>query len=247
MVRNGRLMEMPHGMVMMVPGDWEALQNSLLVSDDAKHAIQEETKRKPLDREEDISVGQFVGEHFGEEVLEYLTEPLLCGVYGGESEKLSAESVLPRFVGYERKYGSLVKGVQQELKERPRSGSLFLSFRDGMQTLTNALTEAISDRVQIVRGEATDVRRLGDAWKVRVGGETLSARQVALCCPAHVGARLLESDVTPVADELAAIPYSSAILVMLVYDRAHIGASAGRIWLSSAARRTQDDCRCHLC
>ncbi len=222
-VRDGRMVEMPRGMVMMVPGDWDALEKSALVSEAAKHAIREETKRKPMERTEDVSVGQFVSEHFGEEVVEYLTEPLLCGVYGGESEKLSAESVLPRFMGYERKYGSLVKGVQQELKERPRSGSLFLSFKDGMQTLTNALTGAISDRVQIVRGEATDVRRLGNVWKVRVGGETLSSRQVALCCPAHVGARLLESDVAPVADELAAIPYSSAILVMQVYDRATLG------------------------
>ena len=183
-VRNGQLLPMPQGMVMMVPGDWEALEKSQLIGAEARRSIHDETKFKPLERTEDISVGQFVGEHFSPEVLEYLTEPLLCGVYGGDSENLSAESVLPRFLGYERKYGSLVKGVQQELRDRPKSGSLFLSFRDGMQTLTNALARALGDRVQIVRGEATDIRRQGDLWKVRVGAETLSSRNVALCCPA---------------------------------------------------------------
>ena len=220
-VRNGKLLPMPSGMVMMVPGDWEALQSSQLISDNAKQAIRVETKRKPLERSEDVSVGQFVSEHFGPEVLKYLTEPLLCGVYGGDSENLSAESVLPRFLGYERKYGSLVKGVQEELKDRPK-GALFLSFRNGMQTLTNALLNAVGDRVQIVRGEVSDIRRLGEGWNARIGGESIAARNIALCCPAHVNARLLESDVSPIADELAAIPYSSAILVMQVYDRAKL-------------------------
>jgi oxygen-dependent protoporphyrinogen oxidase len=222
-VRNGKLLPMPQGMIMMVPGDWEALQQSHIVSEEAKKAIQHETKFKPLDRKEDVSVGQFVDEHFGPEVLEYLTEPLLCGVYGGDSENLSAESVLPRFLGYERKYGSLVKGVQQELRERPKGGSLFLSFRGGMQTLTNALATAIAGRVNIVHGEATAVTRNGDSWQVRIGNESLSARDLVLCCPAHVNAKLLESSAQPIADELAGIPYSSAILVMAVYDRASLG------------------------
>jgi oxygen-dependent protoporphyrinogen oxidase len=126
--RNGKLLPMPKGMVMMVPAEWEPLQQSELLSEEAKRRIDLETSMKPRERQEDISVGQLVNEHFGSEVLEYLTEPLLCGVYGGDSENLSAESVLPRFVGYERKYGSLVKGVQHELRDKPKNGgSLFLS------------------------------------------------------------------------------------------------------------------------
>ena len=221
--RNGKLIPMPQGMVMMVPGDWETLQQSDLISEDAKRAIYQETKKKPLERHKDISVGQLVEEHFGAEVLEYLTEPLLCGVYGGDSENLSAESVLPRFMGYERKYGSLVKGVRQELRDRPKGGSLFLSFREGMQTLTNSLAGAMAGRVNIVRGEATAVTRDGGGWQVRVGNQTLSTGKVVLCCPAHTNARLLETGAPPIASGLAAIPHSSAILVMLVYDRRALG------------------------
>jgi oxygen-dependent protoporphyrinogen oxidase len=219
-VRDGKLLPMPKGMVMMVPGEWEPLEQSELVSAEAKRLIHLETKMKPRERNQDISVGQLVEEHFGSEVLEYLTEPLLCGVYGGESENLSAQSVLPRFMGYERQYGSLVKGVQQELREQSKGGSLFLSFRDGMQTLTDALATAIAGQANLMQGEATAVERNGGRWRVHVSGETISASDVVLCCPAHVNAGLLETSATPVADELAAIPYSSAILVMLVYERA---------------------------
>jgi oxygen-dependent protoporphyrinogen oxidase len=222
-VRDGKLVPMPKGMAMMVPGEWEPLEQSALISAEAKQRIRRETEMKPRERHEDISVGQLVEEHFGSEVLEYLTEPLLCGVYGGESESLSAGSVLPRFMGYERQYGSLVKGVQQELRGEAQAGSLFLSFRDGMQTLTDGLAAAIAGRVNIVRGEASAVTRQGDCWRVRVGTETLAARRVVLCCPAPVNAGLLEEGARPLAEQLAAIPYSSAILVMLVYDRAALG------------------------
>ncbi len=223
-VRNGKLLPMPKGMVMMVPGERQPLAESALLGKEAKHRIDLETKMKPRERQEDISVGQLVNEHFGSEVLEYLTEPLLCGVYGGESENLSAESVLPRFMGYERKYGSLVKGVQQELRDKPKNGgSLFLSFRDGMQTLTDSLAAAIRGRTSIVHGEANAVTGSGKEWLVRIGEETLSARNVVLCCPAHVNAGLLQASAAPLADGLAAIPYSSAILLMLVYERKAIG------------------------
>jgi protoporphyrinogen/coproporphyrinogen III oxidase len=218
-VRNGKLLPLPKGMVMMVPGEWGPLEESELISPEAKRRIYLETEMTPQERHEDISVGQLVDEHFGPEVLQYLTEPLLSGVYGGESEKLSAASVLPRFMGYERKYGSLVKGVREELQDKPKGGSLFLSLRDGMQTLTDSLAAAIAGRVSILRAEASAVTRSGDGWQVCAAGERLTARNVVLCCPAHVNAGLLEATAAPLAGQLAAIPYSSAILVTLVYDR----------------------------
>jgi oxygen-dependent protoporphyrinogen oxidase len=218
-VRDGKLLPLPKGMVMMVPSEWGPLEESELIGPEAKRRISLEKEMTPQERHADISVGQLVDEHFGPEVLEYLTEPLLSGVYGGASENLSAASVLPRFMGYERKYGSLVKGVQQELRDKPKSGSLFLSLRDGMQTLTDSLAAAIAGRVTILHAEASAVTSSGGGWQVRVAGETLTARNVVLCCPAHVNAGLLEATATPLADQLAAIPYSSAILVTLVYDR----------------------------
>jgi oxygen-dependent protoporphyrinogen oxidase len=216
--RNGQLLPMPKGMVMIVPAEWAPLQLSSLIGETAKDKICLETNMPPRERREDISVRQLVEEHFGEEVWEYLAEPLLAGVYGGEPETLSAESVLPRFMAYERQYGSLVKGVRREIRDKP-TGSLFLSLRNGMQTLTDLLAAAMGNRVNILRGEAHSVTRDGDAWRVRVGDETLRARHVALCCPAPVNARLLAAGAAPLAGELAAIPYSSAILVTLVYAR----------------------------
>src|SRR5450432_2588935 len=49
-VRDGKLLPMPAGMVMMVPGDWDALEQSKLIGKEAKKAIKKELKRTPLER-----------------------------------------------------------------------------------------------------------------------------------------------------------------------------------------------------
>jgi len=53
---------------------------------------------------EERSVADFVREHYGAEAVDYLAEPLLAGIYGGNPEALSVASVLPKFVELEATY-----------------------------------------------------------------------------------------------------------------------------------------------
>ena len=221
--RAGRLIPLPAGMVMMAPGKWLPVLRSELLSTRAKVRLLQETLRKPQQRTEDISVGQFVEDHFGSEVSEFIADPLLSGVYGGNAASLSAASVLPRFVAYEQKYGSLIRGARRELRARSRSAPLFQSFHDGMQVLTDSLARANSDRVSVVHAEVSQVQRSGSLWQVRAGAQTFSSPDLVLACPAQVCGRLLDDSASPLAEELSAIPYSSAILVTLVHERAALG------------------------
>jgi oxygen-dependent protoporphyrinogen oxidase len=221
--RDGRLVPLPAGMVMIAPGKWLPVLRSELLSTRAKVRLLQETLQRPKQRTEDISVGQFIEDHFGPEVLECIAGPLLSGVYGGDAASLSAASVLPRFVAYERKYGSLIRGVRRELRARSSSAPLFQSFRDGMQALIDSLAQAGGDRARVIHTEVSQVQRSGSLWRVRAGKQTFSSPDLVLACPAHVCGRLLESSAASVAQELGAIPYSSAILVTLVYDRAALG------------------------
>ena len=94
----------------------------------------------------DRSVSEFVADHFGEEAVAYLAEPLLAGVYGGSPDQLSAASVLPKFVEYEQRYGSVVVGAMRD-KRKPSGQSIFKTMRHGMGTLI----EALLARVNLVR------------------------------------------------------------------------------------------------
>ena len=218
-VQNERLVQMPAGMVMMAPGDLPAALQSDFFSPETKARFLSERSFEPRTRSGDVSIREFVEDHFGPESLEYVTEPLLAGVYGGNAGELSTESVLPRFLHYERQYGSLIRAAEQERRESPSKTSLFLSFRGGMQTFTDALTKAISHYTTVITAEATEVQRTADGWRVIFGAESLDAQHLVLACPAHVNAKLMRSSASSLADELAAIPYSSAILVTLVYRR----------------------------
>ena len=67
--------------------------------------------RQPHGPQPDRSVYEFLLDHYGEESIDYLAEPLLAGVYGGDPRQMSANSVLARFVELEAKYGSLTRGA----------------------------------------------------------------------------------------------------------------------------------------
>jgi oxygen-dependent protoporphyrinogen oxidase len=218
-VRHGKLMPMPKGMSMMVPGEWGPVMRSHLLGLSTKLQLIRETFTKPRRRAGDFSVGDLVGKHFGPEMLEYVTEPLLSGVYGGDSATLSARSVLPRFVGFEEQYGSLIKGVRRSPRPTSQNGSLFQSFGGGMQTLTDALSKGVQEHSAVIYGQVTKVERMEHGWRVRLGGESISGRQVVLACPAWASAKMLDQSAAGVSAELAAIPYSSAVLAMLVYNQ----------------------------
>lgn len=226
-VRGGKLVPMPKGMSMMVPGEWWPVMRSPLLGVGTKLQLIRETFTKPRRRSGDFSVGELVGKHFGPEMLEYVTEPLLSGVYGGDSASLSARSVLPRFVGFEEQYGSLIRGVRSSLPQMQRNGSLFQSFTGGMQTLIDALSKSVQEHSAVIYGEVTRVEKIDKGWRVRLGGESISSRQVVLACPAWASATMLDQCAPMVSAELAAIPYSSAVLAMLVFDQASLGHALG--------------------
>ena len=220
-VREGKLLPLPQGMTMMVPGKWSPALKSELFHSGTKLRFLRETLARPRRRAQDISVGELVSDHFGKEVLEYVADPLLAGVYGGSAASLSAQSVLPRFLEYEEQFGSLIKGVRKEASARPKGG-LFLSFRDGMQSLTDSLSAVIRDSGEVLHGEVTALSRTQNSWRLQVGNETVEADAVVLACPAYVCGKLLADIASPLACELNEIQYSSAILVTLVYEAARL-------------------------
>jgi oxygen-dependent protoporphyrinogen oxidase len=91
-----------------------------------------------------------------------------------------------------------------------------------MQSLTDSLVEAITGSTQVVHSEATGVSRSGKIWILLAGSKVLQTKQLVLACPANVCARLLEDPAPELAGSLAGIPYSSAILVTLLFPAEEI-------------------------
>lgn len=237
--KHGRLVALPDGVMMIVPSKIMPMVKSPLLSWATKIRMGFELlRRPPQSPAPDRSVADFVIDHFGRETLDYLAEPLLSGVYGGDPAKLSVASILPRFVEMENKYGSLGRAVMAA-KRPPAGGSLFRSLKSGM----SAMVERVSEGLDIRRASVETIGRNGKLekpgnFRVRAGGDWIEADHVILACPAWSAAAMLAATEPVLADVLNEIPYSSSLTLSLIYDAAKFdGRRAGFGFLVPAKER----------
>ncbi len=225
-VKRGRLVPLPDGLMLMIPTRILPLLSTSLLGLETKIRMGLEWFRRPRDGwQPDRSVAEFVAGHYGWEAVDYLAEPLLAGVYGGDPSQLSVGSVLPRFVELERKYGSLTKGVLHERRKAARHAQglpLFQTLRGGLGQLIDALVAQTRPAPEVLHAaaEAVECGAGASPWRVRAGGEWLEADHVVFACQAYQAAALLGSVDGEMAALLDAIPYSNSITISLVYDKA---------------------------
>jgi protoporphyrinogen/coproporphyrinogen III oxidase len=221
--RNGRLVPLPDGLMMMVPTKILPLITTPLLSWSTKIKMGMELLRAPKPRAEDESVADFVREHYGQEAVDYLAEPLLSGIYGGDPNQLSVRAVLPRFVELSQKYGSLTKGVLASRAQQKSQGApapLFRTLKGGLGQLVDEVATAIRPFNEVVQSRAETVERTATGFRVRVDADWLETENLVLACEAHSAAKLLAT-VDPRATELLnTVGYSSSTIVALGFNAA---------------------------
>jgi protoporphyrinogen/coproporphyrinogen III oxidase len=163
----------------------------------------------------------------GREVLERLAQPLAAGIYTGDPAALSIEATLPRFAELESHYGSVIRGlkaVQKKIAARGASGarwSLFLSFKNGTQTLVDALAREVGSAIRMETGlQSLTASAPYTKWRVGLrDGTALEAD--AVICAAHAGdaAAMVEALDEELAARLRRIGYSSAAVINLAYNQ----------------------------
>ncbi|MBV8847849.1 MAG: protoporphyrinogen oxidase [Bryobacterales bacterium] len=227
-LKHGRLVKLPEGVMMIVPSRVMPVLESPLLGWRTKIRMGLEMFRKPQSHP-DRSVAEFVIDHFGEETLDYMAEPLLSGVYGGDPRQMSIISVLPRFAEWEAKYGSLARAALKARGKTPSgSGPLFRTLKSGLATLTETLAKNVCHR----QAEAQAIEREGDAFRVGVDGEWITAKHVVLACPAWAASTLVGPIDAALSARLAEIPYTSSATVTLGYrDSGFDGKRAGHGFL----------------
>ena len=222
--RHGRMVPMPDGLMMMVPTKIWPMVTTPLLGWSTKIKMGLEYFRRPSSQDlPERSVADFVRDHYGQEAVDYLAEPLLSGVYGGDPADLSVNSTLPRFVELERKYGSLTRGTLLGRRQAPAAagGSLFRTLKGGLHDLVRAL-EARMSGVERLTGAVRQVRRVPDGYEVLLKGEWLSAKHLVIATPAWAAADLLGSVAPELQHLLSQVDYSSSMTVALGYRDADL-------------------------
>jgi oxygen-dependent protoporphyrinogen oxidase len=226
-LRGGKLLALP-----MSP---PAFLGTPLLSARAKFGLIRELFVERSAPDADETVAQFVTRRLGSEFLDYAINPFVAGVYAGDPELLSVRAAFPRLFEIEQQYGSLIRGQIKGAKERKRSKEVskqaapMLSFRDGMQTLTDGVAGRINDLRLATRAVAIS-RSNQSGWQVQIEGpgvgmrgpETLDARAVIVATPAAAAARLIRPHAEYAASALEEIPYPPVASVASVYERADV-------------------------
>ena len=220
----GHLVEMPDGLMFMVPTKIVPSVLSPLFSTETKIRMAREWFHPPHKANGDESVAAFVDRHYGSEMVDRLADPLLSGVYGGEASQLSVRAVLPRFAEMEAKYGSLGramlatrKKMAQAAKGPPRP--LFSSLKDGMQQMVDALLAQLPPDALHANVPVQAIQPQDDGWTVSAGLDSDQFDAVILAVPAGQAARVLQLASHELAAELSAITYSSSVTLTLGYDK----------------------------
>jgi protoporphyrinogen/coproporphyrinogen III oxidase len=219
----GRLTPLPDGMMFMVPTRIAPALLSPLFSPATKLRMVGEWRFSPRPSHGDESVAALVERHYGSQMVDRLVDPLLSGVYGGQASQLSARAVLPRFAEMEVEHGSLGRGMIAARKKAQPSAAgpppIFTSLKTGMQQLPDAILAQLPAEALHANSPVQAVQRQDRGWVVSAGYQSDTFDAVIVATPAASAALLLEISSAPLAAELRTIPYSSSVIVALLFGQ----------------------------
>lgn len=234
-VSGGVRRPMPVGTLMGVPSDPEAVRG--LLTDAEVRRLAAEAESPPVDG--DVSVGEFIDARLGPAVTDKLVEPLLAGVYAGNSRKLSLQMAVPALFQAATDGTSLLEAARSAAALASAAGEdaaggqrpVFATVAGGLGSVPAVMASRLADLGVDIR-TGTMVRRLertGDRADpqhqplVLSSGPTTDVRTqvfdaVVVATPASPTARLLRPIAPDAAERLAAIEYASMAIVTIVLD-----------------------------
>ncbi|MEB3100392.1 protoporphyrinogen oxidase [Ferviditalea candida] len=233
-LHRGKLHSMPAGLVLGIPTQLMPFIKTGLVSLKGKARAAMDLFLPKRREQGDESLGDFLQRRLGKEVLEHIAEPLLAGIYAGDTHSLSLRSTFPQFQELERRYRSIMLGMLksrgrsnpdgQSPKLRPEiSNSMFLTFRNGLQTLVEALVESMAPHQILTDTRIVSIRKSEGKEKyaaVLSDGRELEVDAVIVALPAFAAADVLRS--FSAAEALREIPYVSVANVILAFEKEQI-------------------------
>ncbi len=200
-VRN-RLVALPDGLMFLVPTKLLPTALTRLFSFPTKIRMALELLHPPRPAGHDESVAALVRRHFGQEAVDRLADPLLSGIYGGDATELSAQTVLPRLVEMETKYGSLTRGMlaaHRKMRARAKTSSktqnggaaIFTALRGGMSQLIDALTARLDPACLRTATPVNAILRSANRWTVEAGEAVEEFDALIMAAPAWAAGALL--------------------------------------------------------
>lgn len=211
------LRPLPTGTTLGIPGDLEALEAAGVLSAEGLSRAQGEAwlGAPRLGPKEDPTIADFVAARFGPEVVDRLVDPLLSGIYAGDTARLGLRSAAPAIAAL----ADVAVKTNSSMLEvaRLRSATLVGDERPVFQTVKGGLGRVIDRLAQdlLVRTGTSVARLTRVAGRWHVDGEPTDA--VVLAAPAWRTTQMIASSSPALASRLDRIPFAGATVVALAY------------------------------
>ncbi|URT71916.1 protoporphyrinogen oxidase [Cytobacillus firmus] len=215
---DGELKLIPADSVFGIPASVESLAKSTLVSAEGKVEALKDFYTKNDRFTKNDSIGDFLEHFFGKELVEKQIAPVLSGVYSGNLSDLTIASTLPQVFDYKEKYGSIIRGFEENKKVfQSAGGKKFLSFNKGLDTLIDAYEERLDGTEILKSTQAVKIEKTDRGYTVDFSnGETLEADHIVLGIPHNAAAALFADE--ELKAEFEPLKNSSLISIYLAYD-----------------------------
>ena len=224
-LRHGKMMELPEGLMLLAPTRLIPFLRSPLFSMVGKLRMGLDLIIPKRKNPKDESLANFVRRRLGREAVERLAGPLLAGIYAGNPERMSVRATFPQFPELEQQYGSLVWGMlsrRRQMARREKSSyTMFMTLQAGLGEMVQAIEKSI-DAVTVIKGHA--VTRLSplqeSGYEIGLSdGRKLLTEAIVLATPAYVTGDLMKGFDRDLARELHAIRYVSTATVSMAFRK----------------------------
>jgi len=206
--RDGELHKYPKGTYLGFPLDISELKKSNVVSEDAVNLLEENLNSGIIDKYKG-SVGDLCRSVVGDEITNYLIDPLIGGINASSVNNLCLKSATPTF--YEATQSSMFIEALHNIKNRNASDSpVFYGLRNGTYSLIEQLVDVLSKN-WIETGSKFD------------NADTKQFDGYIYCTPASKTSEMLQSIDPELSKELSTIEYASVAQVTLEFDQTDLG------------------------
>jgi oxygen-dependent protoporphyrinogen oxidase len=229
---NGRLCEIPTSPPAFLKSRMLGWGAKLRMAGELLIPPRRDLGRAAEDPTTDETVDQFGRRRLGKAFAETMLDPMVKGIFGGNSRRLSLAAAFPRMVELEREHGGLFRAMIALGRKRKAEGKagtdagpsgVLTSFKGGMGALVDAAAAVLEadERCDLRLGApVTRITRAADAWHVGGTGFDMGPFDAVVdAAPAHAAAGHLRESLPTVSALLSRIPFAPMAVVALGFER----------------------------
>ncbi len=199
----------------------------------AKFRVIKEIWIAPRMSQEDESVASFVERRLGREIVDYVFNPIISGIYAGRPEEISMKANYPKMTALEQNYGSIIKGAFGKMREsmknkapkEPKPSKNIFSFKNGMQQFAQSIANKYKEQIYF-GAEVQKVEKYHNNYLItyRTNNETktITSKYIISAAQAFVAKDYFSPLSQKLSLALDKIYYPPVAILNLIFNRSDI-------------------------